>query len=356
MQGESENGVDTGYDMPRIQELSINYSSPYPDTTNIEDPDPLTSAINSSELTSSCWQHFPLELLPLIPRLLISRLDMEMLRRNDNGVSDEWLQRRDLRTSISQCSLVCRSWARELRHLLFESHMILRSHKQMKLIYSISSASTSRWLCSYITAITLEYDEDKAGFWELSVQQIPFKQLTQLSYLQFSGPKLWSSEVSTLPLLQLRESMLLRGHPSLSSLYFSHFRFPSLTSLFKLAASVPLLEYLSLETIQWSGDVFQPTTTQFNQLAKLRSKAFHGFQAHCSKNSLLAWISVSRFLHQVFPKNLTTLMECGRSLVKQISLLFEDAPGIDVDFNPKGEWFLNSTPLSTQSHTHRPSI
>ncbi|KIP01400.1 hypothetical protein PHLGIDRAFT_359481 [Phlebiopsis gigantea 11061_1 CR5-6] len=184
------------------------------------------------------------------------------------------------------------------------------------------------------------------------MQKFPFRQMPQLWRLNIWGPRsLKSEDAKSTPLFPLQGRALLCNHPSISALSLSRFRFHSLTSLFKMIISIPLLEYLWLDQIEWDGHTFEPSLGQISQLTKFPTKTFDGSQSNCTENSMLVWISVSRFLHQVFSAN---LMECVSSLVYQITLMFSPLQDFYIGPDDKGEecvlkmkkWSLPSMTIS----------
>lgn len=117
----------------------------------------------------------------------------------------------------------------------------------------------------------------------------------------------------------MTERVLLHNHPSLSYLYLYSFRFPSITSLFKLIANIPLLQRVELLYLDWAGDFSQPSAIFFSKLGKLQRNEVYIEVLSCTRSSALAWISVARFVHHVFS---VSEIEIAKSMVDLVDLMF----------------------------------
>ncbi|KIP04914.1 hypothetical protein PHLGIDRAFT_176294 [Phlebiopsis gigantea 11061_1 CR5-6] len=190
----------------------------------------------------------------------------------------------------------------------------------MRLLYMMLNSSVSGWLCIHITGIKFSDKQSQTGFWKFPLQKISLRRLTHLSNLSLTGSKpvdLGPSE--TRQLFPMTERVLLHNHPSLSYLYLYSFRFPSITSLFKLIANIPLLQRVELLYLDWAGDFSQPSAIFFSKLGKLQRNEVYIEVLSCTRSSALAWIPVARFVHHVFS---VSEIEIAKSMVDLVDLMF----------------------------------
>ena len=266
-------------------------------------------------ISATCWQRLPPELLELIPRFLISQSDMDAAQKNIYKMHR-------LKALISRCSMVCRSWALTLRPLLFENEITLRNTAHMQVIHAMSQSLTSGWLCPYITTVTFLQHEIQAGFWERPLQKTAVWRLTNVSKLRFIGRDVADHSGSTPLMFPWMERVFLRLQPSLSAIELHNFRFPSLTALLRVAANIPLLRKILLQEIQWTESDFEVTQADFARLGKLWcQKAYIIF---CTNNTVLAWIIVPGFLHHI--SSISTL-QAGRAIIGLITTLYKENEG-----------------------------
>lgn len=151
---------------------------------------------------------------------------------------------------LSRLSLVCKTWARELRPSLFK-HLTLHTFSDAQLLTEMLQSPLSRWLATSIHFVTLDEARVQTPFNPMALKLgtlfslLPAVQTMTCS--RPSSPHIPAAFFSTVSRRSLRSLSA-----SLSRLVLENQRFPDFITLAALLATLPSLHSVSLRRVTWA--------------------------------------------------------------------------------------------------------
>lgn len=172
-------------------------------------------------------------------------------------VDDKPTKRKDTARQISHLSLVCTSWARILRPLLF-NYIQLWCYDDLKFLAIMLSSKHSAWLASRITRLDVFLPAQKEWcFWIDRVCRLLARRLVNLKRLGYN-PRSYEAIAShrlspdNLPTICPTSRPFFASFRNVKEFTISRFRLQSFSSFLHLVGELTNLEVLICKDLSWS--------------------------------------------------------------------------------------------------------